>query len=500
MWDPSIVFYDDTWFMFYMIGKNPGEWHRKAMCLAVSNDAVHWREIGPVVDHRELDIPIKAGRVWRTADRFMMNHGSIVTSPEGERRDCIKFWESEDLRTWKSRGEKNFVFADQRWYGVRWDCMDVIPRIPGRTDSGFWGYLTADQLPDWPYFSVGMLQSEDGISWSVLPPPVFDWGDMPQQGMEVGGCEYIDGKYYLILSSRFNYLGHGGYSMFTFISDGPTGPFRPDTEAFRLCGTSNVDALWLSAFCRSPEGPLVSMYLCREPIGEDVWFTPLKKAVVDSRGHLRMGYWRGNEALKGREVPFDLPAAKILYPEGAADECSFQAAAGALELHGRSRPYRGRLNGPMTVVQLANDFVLDSGLVMEGSLKVTDSASDALVKAHLIPTVAGFFLQTAPGEGIAIQLETMGVTEIGLLNLTGPEPVFDSLDKTGRGCATVAGITPDADIFFRLLVRKDMFELYLNDLFVQTFFLPSPGTGRVGFLVRNGSVRVKNIGCWEMNL
>ena len=51
MWDPSVVYYEGSWFMFYMIGKNPGEWHRRAMCLATSDDAVHWNEIIPVVDH-----------------------------------------------------------------------------------------------------------------------------------------------------------------------------------------------------------------------------------------------------------------------------------------------------------------------------------------------------------------------------------------------------------------------------------------------------------------
>ena len=53
MWDPSVMYHDSTWYMFYMIGKNPGEWNRKAMCLAISVDAVHWEEIGPIVDHRD---------------------------------------------------------------------------------------------------------------------------------------------------------------------------------------------------------------------------------------------------------------------------------------------------------------------------------------------------------------------------------------------------------------------------------------------------------------
>ncbi len=34
---------------------------------------------------------------------------------------------------------------------------------------------------------------------------------------------------------------------------------------------------------------------------------PMKEAIVDKEGTLRLGYWKGNEALKGKAVPVKTP-------------------------------------------------------------------------------------------------------------------------------------------------------------------------------------------------
>lgn len=285
-----------------------------------------------------------------------------------------------------------------------------------------------------------MLQSEDGIDWSVLPPPVFDWGDLPQQGKEVGGCQFIDGRYYLILSSRFGYLGNGGYSMFTCISEGPSEPFRPDLEAFRLCGTSSTDALWLAAFCRTPDETLISESLCREPIGPDEWFTPLKKAVVDEDRHLRIDYWRGNEAMKGKTVKTDPQSYSLLWPNGENEECRYSVENGLIQLHARRKGNRSVQTIPLTALLLDTEYDADEGVVLEGTMRVVGMSSDTLVKAHIRPSSAGLYIDTASRQGMAIQFETLGVTRIGLLDFSTPEPRFELQDLTGRGHATVARI------------------------------------------------------------
>ena len=43
-----------------------------------------------------------------------------------------------------------------------------------------------------------MTQSTDGRSWEPLSPAVVEWGNVPQNDFEWGGCERIGGKFYLL--------------------------------------------------------------------------------------------------------------------------------------------------------------------------------------------------------------------------------------------------------------------------------------------------------------
>jgi hypothetical protein len=56
-----------------------------------------------------------------------------------------------------------------------------------------------------------------------------------------------------------------------------------------------------------------------------------------------------------------------------------------------------------------------------------------------------------------------GQTEIGKMTLTDRVD-FHSEDTIGPGCAAPAGIVPHANHAFRLMIRKNMFELYLDDI------------------------------------
>ena len=113
----------------------------------------------------------------------------------------------------------------------------------------------------------------------------------------------------------------------------------------------------------------------------------------------------------------------------------------------------------------------------------------------------GLYLEErSPGgrHGTAALLHTCRLSEIGTIRLDD-NARFDVEDRVGYGCATVAGITPGAACSFRLLFRKDMFELYLNDLLVQTYRV-NGATGRVGFVVRDGQATFDNLRAWRMNL
>ena len=74
-------------------------------------------------------------------------------------------------------------------------------------------------------------------------------------------------------------------------------------------------ALW-ARFCPTDTDLLVNGYMYDGYTYEtgNTWLPPLKKAVVDAGGHLRLGYWQGNEAIKGTPANVDLSACQQLFP------------------------------------------------------------------------------------------------------------------------------------------------------------------------------------------
>jgi len=89
-------------------------------------------------------------------------------------------------------------------------------------------------------------------------------------------------------------------------------------------------------------------------------------------------------------------------------------------------------------------------------------------------------------------------TEIGALDWSGL-PAFTPEDRTGYGCATVAGIPSNQTCPFRILLRANIFECYLNDLLVQTYVTENP-TGRIGFVAQDGQGIFEGLRAWKMNL
>ncbi len=496
MWDPYALWHEGAFHMIHMVGTNDAGYSHRAMCMATSPDGVHWKDLGVIADGREPAIPVFAGCFWRTAGRFIMNHGSVLPGSGRHSDQCIRFWESTDLRNWTYRGDDAAVFPDPRWYGCRWDCMDAIPRDGG----GFWGYITGDTRDEHPGMSVGMLQSDDGIEWEAIPPPVIEWGDLPQQMMEVGSCERIDGRYYLILGAFNGYLGNRGYSMFTFVADEPAGPFRPDVEAYRLCGSAAETATWLANFCRTPGGLLTTNTIAHACPGPDVWFAPMKRAVVDAGGHLRLRYWEGNDAVKGAPVALALDQCELAHPETADDHRCWKHAGNGLRVQARREHFSRATDGPFSIAMLPGPLDVRRGVVIEGTMRLEDTFADDATKTHMPPSAAGLYVEHAPGSGTAALFETSGLSRIARLAHSESGVELSGEDIAGPGCATVRGISPRKTCSFRLLLRRDMMETYVDDRLAQTYYVAPERTGRVGFIVQNGTCTIEDLNAWQMNL
>ncbi len=470
--DNCVLWNDGTFYLFTMyrheqqIADVRDQWCN--VWLATSTDGVHWKDVGPVIENAPF--VIYAMRVWKVGDRFLMNHGSYT----GDKQDVLRLWESADLVHWNYLGPG---FDVRRPDGQRIDHMDVISENEdGKTV--YYGYAVG-----------GMLRSEDGAKWAWTGEFPFTDNLNVRVVQEPGGCQRIGDKYYLLVGGF--YPGSFQYAVATFISGKPTGPFTPDYPAFRLNGYSgrNVVALW-AGYCRLPNETLLTNYML-DPGGLYWWHAPLKSAVVDAAGHLRMGYWKGNEALKGAELPCD---SRKLTPAWPASDGDCDASQDQITLKARPLPSPrwitpGKPN--ITLAFLDKTFDGEKGFVMEGSMKVT--ASDWIV----FPAV-GICLEGKDKSAIAVLFESWGQTEIGTLRWT-EQPHFESEDRTGYGCATVAGIAPGEVCHFRLLFRKNIFEMYLNDLLVQTYSTDNI-TGRIGFMVQDGEAVIGDLKAWEMIL
>ncbi|MHC4506270.1 MAG: hypothetical protein ACYTFI_23490, partial [Planctomycetota bacterium] len=287
---------------------------------------------------------------------------------------------------------------------------------------------------------------------------------------EWGGCERIGGRYYLI-GGLPEYFDNNGYAMYTFTADSPEGPFRPDPTAFRLCGNSPGGRLtWLAAWCRGEDDELLISNYSSPAHGDNArpWMLPLRRPLVDGAGHLRLAWWKGNEVLKGEPLPLREEAVSLRGGEG---EAAYRTA------------------------WLDRDFDLARGVVLEGSLRADGEGPSPAV---------GFVFDEKPGEPVALLMGVGGPhgreTHIGRLQADEQGGVtFVSEDVTGKHCATVTGIEGGSEHRFRLLVRMTFFELYVDDLLVQTFVY-RPTSGRLGFVTRGARLAASGLEARLMSL
>ena len=492
--DNSIIWHQGKYYLFSMYSPVAEEDFRNVW-MAVSPDGVHWEHLGPVI--KDAPFYIWAMAVHRVGDRFIMNHGSF--SRPGV-QNIISFWESTDLVHWTFMGHDVDLTPDRRWYhpDSRLDCMSVVA-VKENGNDAYYGYATGPG---------GFLESKDGIHWQGLPPPRVEWDTVPppptpkdEGGFEVGGCHLIDGRYYLV-GGWFNYMGATGYGVYTLIGDTPVGPFRADAAAYRLCGNSTRWVAMWARFCQTDTELLVNGYLYSGYTYEtgETWLPPIKKAVVDGNGHLRLGYWAGNDALKGQPLAAGLDRCRTVHPEASDENASCELTDNGLRI--QAQPERNsilRTDIPTTValIDLSRDF--NRGIVVEGVLRVTCR------DPRLVASSVGFYLEETPGTGTAILLHSYGRTDIGRLTLATPL-AFTVEDSVGPGCAAPAGLAPHMPHRFRLLARKNMFELYLDDLLVQTFNTthapehPGLTPQRLGFVVQNGLGVFEDLKLWAMTL
>lgn len=442
LWDVWVFYAKDTYYLFYG-GAKPG------FGVATSKDGVHWKEQGLVAHPRTTG----SGFIWKSSN---FEHDGKYICHQATRKGIV-FTESTDLLNWKLR-EDVYYTGDPRWYDSkngRWDCISSVPR-PG---GGYYGYCTATAKGGDPW-CIGFGETLDGVNWKSLAPPAIEWGPWKKfdaMCVELGGAEFISGKYYLLIN--LSHAQDGGSHMLTFSSDKPEGPF--------ILARKNPEVVYgdvhFSRFDRSPNEVLVVQhYLTQERGGgragwrknfDTTYMAPIKEALVDQEGTLRLGYWKGNEALKGKNVPVDMPSS----------------------------------HKPLEFIN--HSFNANKGFVLEGTIKLPQDGEKQL---------PGIYLESGEERPTVILATPKGTSRIGTVRQDGTDFQLRKSKIVWCGPAEIdREMTFGPSVKFRLLVRKSMLEFYMDDILFHIRALKYPSTGKVGIVGATGSIY--DLKAWDMS-
>jgi len=491
-------------YLFYL-HKSTGE-VSDGVSLAISTDGVHYKEIGPILQKRNDANWLGTGAVWKSGDKFILNF-----SEERNGVQAIYFAKSSDLIHWKRMGDELRSDPDPRWYddtlSGRWDAIWAIQKA----NKGFWGYLTArpwSQTPGMTFESVGMVESEDGTCWNAIKPPLFDWGDWPRMNLgEVGAVQKIGDLYYMLVGFSERVLGERqvydcllpaqaivngrlrSKGMYCFVSSDPKGPFRPDKNSYRFLVSNGT---YFTRFYPISDEILVNHHSFEiTGQGQRIWMAPLKKVEIDNDKHLYLSYWKGNDRVKGKEISIDLSKAHfraVFFNANCLHEPD-ESLAKRRTLEWKITANRieadETINGG--IIMLRNLFNLNKGIILEGVLEINEAPRRW--------AGIGVFIEcnSENNQGIGIMLETRQLTEFGSMddNVKG---YFDPFFRINTG------IEPGKSHYFRLLLRRTMLELYLDDRLIQCYSFPLQPTGTLGLIFESGRAVFQELKCWEMHL
>src|SRR5581483_8567508 len=500
-WDPTVIYSAGKYYLYAMYGGD-------SIWLATSEDGVHWKDYGVVLKSEGF----KNNRVWKpfiakVGSKFILDHGAFTD--QGTNNNLLRFYESSDLIHWKYLYE---VPIDTKFYrsNGRWDHMFMIPKDGQNPSAGSWGYMVADPID---HGGFGMMDSDDGVHFTPMKAPEI-LADFRIPTLEIGGMKKFGRKYYL-LGGNVNHYGFGGYGVYTYVADSPTGPFRPDLGAYRLTGTSGIDGNYyihlLACFVKdSPEDLVSDPFTFRNSTttdGQGTWLLPMRKAIVDPQGHLRLAYWPKNDLAKGKEIRLNAAENSVVFPPAQTAANPIVTVAGSddhllvhTDKNWRPFPWLEPDKTRKAIAVLNQRFDLNAGLIIEGQIN-----AQALFQGYgdARKSYAVFFIEGVErGSGTGILLEIgepqWRESRIGHIQ-TDVSFHFESLDATGRPSATVTGLDDGKDHTFRLWLRSGQMELYVDDLLMQSFFY-SKAMGRIGFISQESKVTFSKLRFYSMNL
>ena len=416
--DDAMFYHEGKFYLFSMYHKEDSDVYNN-IWLAISDDGVNFQDYGCVVE----DFPsfIWAMKVYPIKDGFMMNSGSFDNNGS---QSVLKFWYSKDLIHWEYKPELDVVSPTIDGENIRLDCMYVISK-----NDRYYGYATGQ---------FGYLTSKDGMHWEAhrsnidySPFPVYN---RALGGFEIADCIEFDDKYYLFCGG-FGHLGMNGYGVYIYESNTPDGIFKPHLPNYRINGASKRWVnMWERFFNKDGEF-LTANYMYDGYSYEcgDVWLPPIKKLAKDAMG-LHLEWWSGNGKMIGE-----------LYAEYA-------------ELSAHNGDF-GVFDDGDNTLKLSNVVPVEEKTVVEFDVTLLENTFTEY-------SAGGFYLDEGENQGTAIVFDTYGKCEILAVKDSAVVSVDDVISF---GSTAPYWLDSGVTYKIRVLVRDNMFEVYVNNKYLQTF-------------------------------
>ena len=248
---------------------------------------------------------------------------------------------------------------------------------------------------------------------------------------EFGGIQKFGDKYYILISEGRLAVG-----------DKPEGPFLAQKKNPNAFG-HGCDIYFPRFFHNAPGGPLVNHFYT----GGAVYAAPLKNVEVDREGILRLTWWKNNDKLKAKPVETKLVEA------GKEYAASLRMLDVKLDLS-RTHVIEGTLGDSPPMVAGASKF--------------------------------GIYLDQGKGQGQCLLLTREAVQ-------------FCEIKADGAGCKVRQTSNRDLDLGpvlkFRLVIRGDMMELYVNGYLMNLKRVRC--NGQIGFMGADNTGAFKDIRVWQ---
>lgn len=467
LWDCWILHREGKYYLYHLslrkelLGKSGWE----GINLAISDDCVHWKEYGRVLEKSPEAEWIGTGMIQKIGDRYLMNFSE--EKPKGTQR--VYFAESKDLLNWK-RIEGAVCRPDGVYYMdkpddisntiPRWDSVGIVDATEDK-GAPYYGFVTSNtlqnKLPN-KSGSLGLLTSEDGLHWRCLPNAFPDTDAFP--AFEVPEHVELNGRHYVLFCTS-SYLGFRFDSLsedmsggtFYVTADSLTGPYRLPDGDFMLQGTRNNEKVSMVTVGRPLKvGDQTWYYHIWGDNGPDGWVGTVKLLEEESPYRLRLKYNPVNDVLFGKELAGQsyFQGAALVKNVGKLPPMRFFAEKNALRFENlgtsaalEGMPLSGSVGGGLSD--------LSDGRIVTAALTIADGEG------------AGVYFGTSDGKrpGVFVNRKR-GRVEFGFVkDGWGPNLVFvgDLYQKTE---------IPET-VRLLLLVRREFFELYLNGIYVSSW-------------------------------